>query len=152
MATSRRERKGPKSALKAVAQQNARNKRTRTGVALIEGLRRNGLLTMWAKQSLIVLQPLTGNRHVDAAMLCDLGRIDAPSFAAEPAAADGAVRELWVSVPARAPLTLSVGAATVGGRLHLTIRYPLRILDAGGARGFAECLVAQIRSVSDLAI
>ncbi len=152
VATSRRERKGPKSALKAVAQQNARNKRTRTGVALIEGLRRNGLLTMWAKQSLIVLQPLTGNRHVDAAMLCDLGRIDAPSFAAEPAAADGAVRELWVSVPARAPLTLSVGAATVGGRLHLTIRYPLRILDAGGARGFAECLLAQIRSVSDLAI
>lgn len=148
VSTSRRERSGPASALKAVAQQNARNKRTRTGIALIDGLRRNGLLTLWAKQSLIVLQPLTGNRHVDAAMLCDLGRVDAPSFGGD----DGTIRELWFSVPARSPLTLSLGAATVDGRLHLTIRYPLRTFDAGGARRFAECLLAQVRSVSDLAI
>ena len=151
VSTSRRERSGPASALKSVAQQNARNKRTRTGIALIDALRRNGLLTLWAKQSLIVLQPLTGNRNVDAAMLCDLGRIEAPSFGTA-GAAEGDIRELWLSTPARSPLTLSIGAVTVGGRLHLTIRYPLRILDAGAARRFADCLLAQIRSVSELAI
>ena len=151
VSTSRRERSGPASALKSVAQQNARNKRTRTGIALIDRLRRNGLLTLWAKQSLIVLQPLTGNRNVDAAMLCDLGRIEAPSFGTA-GAAEGDIRELWLSTPARSPLTLSIGAVTVDGRLHLTIRYPLRLLDAGATRRFADCLLAQIRSVSDLAI
>ncbi len=151
VSTSRRERSGPASALKAVAQQNARNKRTRTGIALIDRLRRNGLLTLWAKQSLIVLQPLTGNRHVDAAMLCDLGRVRAPSFGTA-GAEESDIRELWLSVPARSPLTLSLGAATVAGRLHLTIRYPLRVFDADATRRFADCLLAQIASVSDLEI
>jgi len=152
VSTSRRERSGPASALKAVAQQNARNKRTRTGIALIDGLRRNGLLTLWAKQSLVVLQPLTGNRDVDAATLCDLGRIDAPSFAGEAPEAEGDIRELWLSTPARSPLTLSIGAVTVAGRLHLTIRYPLRILDADATRRFADRLLAQITSVCELKI
>jgi NRPS condensation-like uncharacterized protein len=142
VSTGRLERRNAKSALKAVAAQNARNTRLRTGVALIDGLRRNGLLAMWAKQSLIVLQPLTGNHHVDAAMLCDLGRVDLPAFG------DGEIREIWFSIPTRSPMCMCVGAAAVGERLHLTLRYPQRILGADAARRFGDVLVSQIERVA----
>ena len=39
------------------------------------------MLALWAKQSSIVLQPLTDNHRADAAMLCDLGSFPAaPRF------------------------------------------------------------------------
>ncbi len=145
VSTGRIERRSAKAALKAVAAQDARNKRLRTGVALIDGLRRNGLLTMWAKQSLVVLQPLTGNHHVDAAMLCDLGRVDLPSFGADA----GEVRDIWFSMPTRSPKCMCVGAAAVGDRLHLTLRYPRCLLGPDAARRFADLLIAQIGRVAE---
>ncbi len=144
VSTGRLERRSAGSVLKAVAAQNKRNKRLRTGIALIDGLRRNGLLAMWAKQSLVVLQPLTGNHHVDAAMLCDLGRIDLPPFGAD----GGEIREIWFSMPTRSPMCMCVGAATVDDRPHLTLRYPRRLLGADAARRFGDLLVAQIARVA----
>ena len=143
VSTGRRERRDPPSVLWAIAAQNARNKRQRTGIALIEGLRRNGMLALWAKQSLVVLQPLTGNHDVDAAMLCDLGRVELPPFGGDA----GAIREIWFSAPARSPQCLSIGAVVVGGRMHLTLRYPHRLFDAVAAERFADCYQAQIRRV-----
>ena len=146
VSTNRRERRRPAAALDAVNAQRARNKRTRTGVALIAGLQRAGLVSLWAKQSAIVLQPLTGNRLVDSALLCDLGWMeDAPSFGVEA----GETTELWFSAPARSPLSLCIGAVTAGGRLHLTLRYPHRLFSADAARRFADCYLDHVRRVAD---
>jgi len=145
ISTTRRERRGPAQACRAVASQSARNKATRTGIALMAALDRSGLLPMWAKQSTVVLQPLTGNRWVDNAMLSSLGQLDeAPSFGADV----GEAVELWFSTPARSPLSLCLGAATVGGRLHLSFRYPHRLFGPEAARRFAEVYLRQLRLVT----
>lgn len=144
MSTRRRDRHGPASALRAITAQIARNKRTRTGVALIAALERAGLLTLWAKQSVVVLQPVTGNHRVDTTVLCNLGWLDeAPSFGPDA----GETLELWFSTPARSPLSLCLGAVTIGGRLHLTFRYPHRLFGRDAARRFAECYLDHLRQV-----
>lgn len=144
VSTSRSERTSPTAALQAVSAQTARNIRTRTGTALIDALDRNTLLPLWAKQSVIVLQPLTGNHLLDSAVLSYVGRLDRPPFFGPGA---GAASELWVSTPSRMPHGLSVGAATLAGRLHLAFRYPHRLFGHEAARRFAECYLAQIRLV-----
>lgn len=109
-------------------------------------LDRAGLLSLWAKQSLVVLQPLTGNRLVDTAMLGQLGWLEtAPAFGPDA----GETLELWFSVPARAPLALCVGAVTVAGCLHLTFRYPRRLFGPEAARRFADCYVENVRRIAD---
>ncbi|MGQ0521978.1 MAG: hypothetical protein ACT4PX_12650 [Actinomycetota bacterium] len=145
VSTSAAERESPTSVLRAVRAQTARNIRTRTGTALIDALDRNGLLSLWARQSVIVLQPLTRNHLLDSAVLSFVGRLDRPP--AFGAGAGDAV-EVWLSTPSRMPLGLSVGAAIVAGRLHLAFRYPHRLFGAEGARRFAECYVAQLRLVA----
>lgn len=148
VSTSRRQRAGRASALKAVTAETTRNKRGRTGIALIAALQRTGLVPLWAKQSLIVLQPLTRNRKVDTAMLANLGWIDkAPSFGESA----GDTTEMWFSVPARAPESLCVGAVTINGRLHLALRYPHRIFSPDAARRFADYFLAQIRLMAPFA-
>jgi NRPS condensation-like uncharacterized protein len=145
VSTTPAQRASPTAALKAVRAQTARNIRTRTGTALIDALDRHGLLPLWARQSVIVLQPLTRNHLLDSAVLSFVGRLDSP-----PAFGHGAgdATELWLSTPSRMPHGLSVGAAIVAGRLHLAFRYPLRLFGPEGARHFAECYLAQIRLVA----
>lgn len=145
VSTSRRHRAGPRTALGAVRTQKTRNKRVRTGIALVEALERSGLLPLWAKQSLVVLQPLTRNRFVDTALFADLGWVDEP-----PSFGHGAdVVDVWFSTPARTPECLCIGAVTVAGRLHLTFRYPKRLLGADAARRFVDCYLTQIRLVAE---
>ena len=145
VSTSRRHRAGPRTAITAVRTRTTRNKRVRTGVALIEALNRSDLLPLWAKQSLVVLQPLTRNRFVDTALFADLGWLDEP-----PSFGDGAnVVDVWFSTPARTPECLCIGAVTVAGRLHLTFRYPKRLLGADAARRFLDCYLTQIRLVAE---
>lgn len=145
VSTSRRHRSGARAALKAITAQKTRNKRFRTGVALLAGLERIGLLPLWAKQSLVVLQPLTRNRELDTAMLSNVGWIDGPSFG--PDAGDTA--EVWFSLPARTPNSLCIGAVIVDGRLNLTFRYPNRLFDAHAAGRFAESYVEHILAVAE---
>jgi NRPS condensation-like uncharacterized protein len=146
VSTSRRHRSGARAALKAITAQKTRNKRFRTGVALLAALERNGLLPLWAKQSLVVLQPLTRNKEVDTALLANAGWLtDAPSFGPEA----GETAAMWCSLPARAPHSLCVGAVVVGGRLHLTFRYPHRLFDAGAARRFADSYVEHVIGVAE---
>ena len=143
VSTKPADRSSPAAALRAVSAQTARNIRSRTGTALIEALDRNGLLALWARQSVVVLQPLTANHLLDSAVLSYVGRVDPPSFGDA-----GAAREVWLSTPARMPLGLSVGAVVVAGRLHLTIRYPHRLFAPEAARRFAQCYLSQIRLVA----
>ncbi|MGI8985119.1 MAG: hypothetical protein ACR2HM_11425 [Acidimicrobiales bacterium] len=146
VSTSRRHRSGARAALKAITGQKTRNKRFRTGVALLAGLERNGLLPLWCKQSLVVLQPLTRNCDVDTALLADAGwRAEAPSFGAEA----GEATALWCSLPARAAHSLCIGTMVVAGQLHLTFRYPHRLFDAGAARRFAESYVEHVIAVAE---
>lgn len=146
VSTSRRHRAGARAALKAITGQKTRNRRFRTGVALLAGLERNGLLPLWCKQSLVVLQPLTRNRDVDTAMLADAGwRASAPSFGAEA----GEATALWCSVPARTAHSLCIGAVVVAGRLHLTFRYPHQLFDADAARRFADSYVEHMIMVAE---
>ncbi len=123
-----------------------RNKRTRSGIALLAALDRTGLLPLWAKQSLVVLQPLTRNRLIDTAMLTNLGFLDEPpSFGADA----GVTTDVWCSAPSRSPLSLCIGAVTVSGRLHLVFRYPHRVLGAEAVRRFADGYVAQVLRVAE---
>ena len=145
MSTTRRDRASPRRTLRAITGQIARNKRTRTGTALIASLESTGLLALWAKQSIVVLQPLTGNNKVDTSVLCNVGSLDTvPSFGRDV----GEVEDLWLSTPARAPLSLCLGAVTVGGRLHLTFRYPHRLFSPDAARRFADSYLEHVRSVA----
>jgi hypothetical protein len=146
VSTSPSDRADPASAYKAINDQAARNKRMRTGIALIAGLDRTGLLALWAKQSIVVLAPITGNRRVDASLLSNLGRLEeAPSFGAEA----GETVQLWFSTPARSPLSLSLGAVMVGGRLHLTFRHPHRLLSPDAAKRFADSYVQHLKSIAE---
>lgn len=139
------DRVSPTEALKSVVAQTHRNIRTRTGTALIDALDRHGLLPLWARQSVIVLQPLTANHLLDSAVLAYVGRLHEPPSFGEGA---GDTVELWVSVPSRMPHGLSVGGAVVAGRLHLTFRYPRGLFHAEAARRFAQCYLAQLRLVA----
>ncbi|MGH9263425.1 MAG: hypothetical protein ACRD1D_01905 [Acidimicrobiales bacterium] len=146
VSTSRRHRSGPRAALKEITAQKTRNKRFRTGVALLAALDRTGLLSLWAKQSLVVLQPLTRNKEVDTAMLANVGWLEEPpSFGAEA----GETTDVWFSSPARTPECLCIGAVTVAGRLHLTFRYPHRLFGPEAGRRFAESYVDHVVEVAE---
>lgn len=145
VSTSRRHRTSAAAAVKAVHTQTERNQRSRTGTALITALRRSGLLVLWAKQSVVVIQPITGNWRVDTAMLCTLDRLPSPqSFGGDA----GATTNVWFSVPPRIPLGLSVGAVTVSGRLHLVVRYPYHLFSADAARRFSDGFLTQLRAAT----
>ncbi|HEV2059681.1 MAG TPA: hypothetical protein VGR11_10005, partial [Solirubrobacteraceae bacterium] len=145
LSTTPRERATPGAALRAIAWQAERDEGKRIGIALIAALQRAGMLTLWAKQSTIVLQPLIDNDRADAAMLCDLGSFaSAPRFGSD----GGEVRELWFSPPSRSPRCLCVGAVTIEGRLHLTFRYPHRLFGPDAVRRFADLYLAQLELVA----
>jgi NRPS condensation-like uncharacterized protein len=145
ISTSHRDRADPSSALKAITIQTTRNKRNRTGVALIAALQRTGMLELWVKQSVVVLKPAVHNRDVDTAMLCNVGFVDETlSFGPDAGDAVG----LSLSIPARSPLNLCIGAVTMAGRLHLTFRYPHSLFGPDAARRFADGYLDQIRLVA----
>jgi NRPS condensation-like uncharacterized protein len=145
VSTNRRHRAGPATALRSISAQTSRNKGTRTGIALIAALERTGLLALWAKQSVVVLQPLTRNRDLDSALLANIGWLDEPPCFGPEA---GETTEVWFSAPARAPLSLCIGVVAVDGRPRLTLRYPHRLFGADAARRFADCYVAQLGAVA----
>ena len=141
VSTSRRSRRSPGEALEALTAQTGRKKRTGMGTALVEVLGRSHLLPLWAKQALVLLMPVTGDRLVDTAMLSNLGPLpEPPSFGPDA----GDTVDVWFSPPGRMPLGLTVGALTVGGRLHLAFRYRHRLFDADAARRFADRYLAEL--------
>lgn len=88
------------------------------------------------RQRMPDLIPLTRDVVVDTAVLSNLGRVqDVPGFGSA-----GAVRELRFSPPGRMPLGASLGAATVGGRLFLTLRYRHAQFGAAAADRFPATL------------
>ena len=93
------------------------------------------LLPVAAKRRLQYLIPLTGNSVVDTASLSNLEVLDEWPPLGEDA---GTVEAVWFSPPGRMPLGAAIGVATLGGRLHVAMRYPHAQFDRAGAHGFAE--------------
>jgi NRPS condensation-like uncharacterized protein len=127
------EQQDPQRALEVVAERTRQIKRDGLGGLVVDLLVGPGLLPVAAKRRLQALIPLTGNTVVDTVSLSNLEVVDG-----WPSLGDGAVQSVWFSPPGRMPLGAAVGAATVGGRLHVTMRYPHAQFDFAGARAFAE--------------
>jgi len=90
------------------------------------------LLPTAIKRRMQDLIPLTGSLVVDTAVLSNLGRIEEVPHLGDA----GAVREIWFSPPGRMPLGASLGAATLGERLFVTLRYRHALFDADAAARF----------------
>jgi NRPS condensation-like uncharacterized protein len=145
--TRPQDRTTPRHVLDTAVAQGARV-RGNAGAALIEILRYTPLLPLWVKQQLPALLRLTGNRLVDTAQLSNLGLIsEPPSFGPDA----GETVELWFSAPARMPCGLSLGAATVGGCLHLAFRYRHPLFGPDATRRFADRYLSELSRLRDQA-
>ncbi|MEL0028980.1 MAG: hypothetical protein VW625_10050 [Perlucidibaca sp.] len=91
-------------------------------------------LPAFIKKRLRDIAPVMERTSIDTAVLSNLGLLQAaPSFGDA-----GVVREIWFSPPGLMPLGVSVGAASMDGRLFLTIRYRRAQFDAAAAAAFAD--------------
>ncbi|MGI9023092.1 MAG: hypothetical protein ACR2HV_07670 [Acidimicrobiales bacterium] len=141
VSTSPRDRRTAETTLRALTSQTGRKKKTGMGTALVVGLGGARRLPLWAKQAIVALMPLTGNRLVDTAMLSNMGHVaEPPSFGPDA----GRTVSVWFSPPGRMPLGLTLGAVTVGGRLHLSFRYRHRLFGPEAARQFADRYLAEL--------
>jgi NRPS condensation-like uncharacterized protein len=129
--------------LAAVSEQSARIKEG-GGAALIEAIGGWSALPLWSKQPLSPLLWLTGNRLVDTALLSNLGEVKAPLDFGP----GGVATEVWFSAPGRLPCGLTVGAATLAGRLHLAFRYRHPLFGPDGAARFAERYCGELERVA----
>jgi NRPS condensation-like uncharacterized protein len=131
---SARDHEDLRRALAATARRTQQIKDERLAGLVVDLLVGPGMLRVGTKRRLQDLIPLTGNSVVDTASLSNLGRLDAwPSLEG-----GGPVEAVWFSPPARMPLGAAMGAATVGGRLNVTLRYPHAQFGRAGAAAFAR--------------
>jgi NRPS condensation-like uncharacterized protein len=72
----------------------------------------------------------------DTSLVSNLGVVGPPRFGA------AAVTDMWFSTSAHMPRGLSVGAVTVGGRLHLCLRYRRALFSEPSAARFAGLYAA----------
>jgi NRPS condensation-like uncharacterized protein len=121
-------------AIAVTADHTRRIKRERLAGLVVDLLAKSGGLPVSAKRRLPELIRMTGDVVVDTASLSSLGVID-PFPALDHGA--GAVDAVWFSPPSRMPLGAGLGAATLEGRLYVTLRHRHPQLDGPGARAFA---------------
>jgi NRPS condensation-like uncharacterized protein len=121
-------------ALRATGERTAQLKADGSAGLVIDLLTGPGTLPVAAKRRLQDLIPLTGNVVVDTATLSNLGSLDAwPSLGDA-----GDVESVWFSPPGRMPLGAAIGVVTIGGRLHVALRYPRAQFGREGARAFVD--------------
>ena len=144
MWTRPEDRATPAGAVAAVAARTRSLKRRRAAAALIDVLATQPWQPLLVKRALWPLLPYAGARVIDTAVLSNLGALaELPAFGVD----GGRPTELWFSPPARMPLGLALGAATLAGRLHLTFRYRNALFDESGAARFADGYVEALRSL-----
>ena len=120
-------------ALSAVTAQTQKLKKAGAAGLLIDLLALRNLVPPLLRGQMAALLPMTGTRIFDTTMLSNLGRL--PEVAGF-GAAGGALREIWFSPPAPMPLGLTVGAASMGDRMFLTLRHRYALLDSAAAAEF----------------
>lgn len=108
-------------------------KRERLGGLAVDLLVIPGKMMIAAKRWLQYLKPLTGDVVVDTASLSNLGRVEAL-----PAQFAGSTTAVWFSPPGQMPLGVSIGAATIHDRLHVTLRYRHAQFGPAAARRFSQ--------------
>jgi NRPS condensation-like uncharacterized protein len=123
-----------RQAAAAAAESTRRIKDGAVAGLIVELFNAPTLLPTGLKRRMQSLIPLTGNVVVDTAVLSNLGRVtEAPVLGDA-----GAVRELYFSPPGRMPLGASLGAATLGDRLSITLRYRHPLFDSAAAEQFLD--------------
>jgi NRPS condensation-like uncharacterized protein len=122
-------------ALEVTAERTRQIKQDRLAGLVVDLLVGPSLLPVGAKRRLQDLIPLTGNTVVDTASMSNLEVLDGWPSLGEDA---GTVEAVWFSPPGRMPLGAALGAATVGRRLHVTMRYPHAQFGRAAAHAFAE--------------
>jgi NRPS condensation-like uncharacterized protein len=135
------DRISPSTTLAAITAQTEHVKRWGTGASAIELLGRSARLPLWMKQSVSPLLRVTGNRLVDTALLSNLGKIpNPPAFGPEAGKTTG----LWFSAPARLPCGISIGTASVGGELDVSVRVRRPLLGDDASERFTDTYMAEL--------
>lgn len=124
-----------RSAIAATAERTRRIKKDGIAGLIVDLLQVPTALPTGVKRRLQELIPLTGDRVVDTAVLSNLGRLEGvPQLGEE----TGRVRAVWFSPPGRMPLGASVGVATLGDELFVTLRYRRALFDEVAAAEFGR--------------
>jgi hypothetical protein len=127
------------------AQTRAARERGRTGGT--DALSRL-LATAWApmpvkRRTARLVRGLAAPVLTDTSLVSNLGVLP------EPPTFDGSGTEpLWLAPPCPMPRGLSVGAVTVAGRLHLSVRYRLALMDEAAAEDFMACFQAAMTELA----
>ena len=102
------------------------------------------LATGWAP--VVVKQHVTRLvRGLTAPLLTDTSLVSNLGVLPDPVTFDGSSTEpLWLAPPCPMPRGLSVGAVSVAGRLYLSVRYRLALLDQAAAEDFMACFRAAL--------
>jgi len=141
ISTGRRSRRSRRAVIASITAQTGRKKRSGIGTAFLELLGPAGRLPVRVRRAALRHSPFTGGRMVDTSMFSNLGLVGEPlDFGGE----IGLATEMWFSPPARMPLGVSVGAVTVGGRLHLVFRHRHQQFGDDAARRFADRYMTEL--------
>ena len=122
------------TAVEAAAETTRRIKDKRIAGLIVDLFDPPTALPTAIKKRLQHLIPLTGNLVVDTAVLSNLGRLEGVPHLAEA----GAIKEVWFSPPGRMPLGASLGAATLGDELFVSLRYRHALFDDSAATAFGS--------------
>lgn len=121
------------TAMRAVCARTTQLKNEGSAGTLIDLLEIPRWLPAILKKRLRDVVPLFERTSVETAVLSNLGRLASPpSFGSA-----GMVTEIWFSPPGLMPMGTSVGAASMGDEMFLTLRYRRAQFDADAAREFA---------------
>jgi NRPS condensation-like uncharacterized protein len=126
------EHDGLAQAIEATRRRTGEIKRDDLSGTVIDLLAGSSMLSVEAQRRLPDLIPLSGDVAVDTASLSNLGVLDALASLGEA----GSVRAMWFSPPGRMPLGAALGVLTIGGGLHVTLRYRHAQFDQDAARAF----------------
>jgi NRPS condensation-like uncharacterized protein len=123
------------TAIAATAQRTRRIKDDGVPGLIVDLLQVPTAMPTGVKRRLQDLIPLTGDLVVDTAVLSNLGRLQGVPHLGDEA---GAVRAVWFSPPGRMPLGASLGVATLGDEIFITLRYRHALLAPAAAAEFAD--------------
>ncbi len=128
------------SAMREITAQTQRLKEAGAAGTLIDLLDLPRWMPAILKARLRDILPMVRKSLVETTWLSNLGRLaEAPDMGDA-----GRVQELFFSPPAPLPMGVSLGVASVGDRLFLTLRYRKALLDQGMAEDFARMLREQL--------
>lgn len=133
------DRARPQRLLEAVTTQTRTIKLN--GVGPSANLARTSRTPVWLRSLLPHVVDAVADRMADTAVLSNLGRVEDPPWFGSDATG------LWFSPPPRHPVILTVGTATIGDRLCVSLRWCQSALSPAAARAFGDTFLASLRAV-----